>query len=67
MNPRTSVATSSDDAPAPEPAWAYEEFETLSEEEVVGVLLRRMRALLARGFDPTEALIGASRATQPIG
>jgi hypothetical protein len=49
-----------DDA-APEPAWTPEAFEALGEEEVVGLLLRRMRKLSARGLDPCEALILASR------
>ncbi|MGZ4152559.1 MAG: hypothetical protein ACXVRJ_06630 [Gaiellaceae bacterium] len=66
MNAAEQLATTSGDEHTPEPAWAYQDFETLSEEEVVSVLLRRMRALIARGFDPTEALIGASRATLPI-
>ena len=57
--------TSTDDS-APEPAWTHEDFESLSEEQVVGLLLRRMRKLSARGFDPGEALIAASRIGVPI-
>jgi hypothetical protein len=35
--------------------------ESMSEEAIIGLLLLRMRALLARGFEPGEALIGAAR------
>jgi hypothetical protein len=45
----------------PEPAWAQEEFEALSEDEILGLLLRRMRKLSERGWDPCEALVAASR------
>ena len=55
-----------DDETAPEPGWTAEAFEDLSEDAVVGLLLRRMRKLVARGLDPTESLIAASRAHLPI-
>jgi hypothetical protein len=55
-----------DDESAPEPGWTAEAFEHLSEDAVVGLLLRRMRKLVARGLDPTESLIAASRAHLPI-
>jgi hypothetical protein len=45
----------------PEPAWGQEEFEALSEDEVLGLLLRRMRKLSERGWDPCDALVAASR------
>ena len=44
-----------------EPAWGQEAFEALSEDEVLGLLLRRMRKLSERGWDPCEALIAATR------
>lgn len=50
----------------PERAWRREEFEALSEDEVVELLLRRMRRLLARGVDPAEALLIASRVELPV-
>ena len=59
------VETSTDDG-LPEPAWTPEAFETLSEDDVVGLLLRRMRKLSERGWDPTEALIAAGRINLPI-
>lgn len=55
-----------DDETAPEPGWTAEAFEDLSEDAVVGLLLRRMRKLVARGLDPAESLIAASRAHLPI-
>jgi hypothetical protein len=62
MNAATSLArpASTDETP-PEPAWGQEAFEALSEDEVLGLLLRRMRKLSERGWDPGEALIAASR------
>lgn len=70
MAPMTAVSnlveTSIDDIPS-EPAWTPEAFESLSEDDVVGLLLRRMRKLSARGLDPGEALIVASRIHLPIG
>jgi hypothetical protein len=56
----TLAQTSGDETP-PEPAWRHEDVERLSEDEVVGLLLRRMRKLSARGWDPGEALIAASK------
>jgi hypothetical protein len=35
--------------------------ESMSEDELVGLLLLRMRALLARGLEPGEAMIAAAR------
>jgi hypothetical protein len=66
MNAATTLAPTGEDNSAPEPAWTAEAFEELSEEAVVGLLLRRMAKLLARGYDPTESLIAASRADLPI-
>jgi hypothetical protein len=66
MTAATTLAPTGDDTNAPEPAWSVEAFENLSEEAVLGLLLRRMRKLLARGYDPTESLIAASRADLPI-
>ncbi|HET7136993.1 MAG TPA: hypothetical protein VFI04_01445 [Gaiellaceae bacterium] len=66
MTAATTVASAGDDTTTPEPAWTAEAFETLSEEAVLGLLLRRMRKLLARGYNPTESLIAASRADLPI-
>jgi hypothetical protein len=37
------------------------EFEALSEDEIVGLLLRRMRKLSDRGWDPCEAVVAACR------
>lgn len=56
----TLAPASTDDSP-PEPAWGHDEFEALSEDEVLRLLLRRMRKLSARGWEPGEALIAASR------
>ena len=61
MTAATTLAQASTDRTPPEPAWGHAEFEALTEEEVVGLLLRRMRKLSARGWDPGEALIAASR------
>ncbi|HEU5363194.1 MAG TPA: hypothetical protein VFU56_07605 [Gaiellaceae bacterium] len=66
MTAATTLAPTGDDTNTPEPAWTAEAFEELSEEAVLGLLLRRMRKLLARGCDPTESLIAASRADLPI-
>jgi len=61
MTAASTLAQASTDMTPPEPAWGHTEFEALSEDEVVGLLLRRMRKLSARGWDPGEALIAASR------
>jgi hypothetical protein len=61
MTAATTLAPASRDDTPPEPAWGQDAFEALSEDEVVGLLLRRMRKLSARGWDPGEALIAASR------
>jgi len=61
MTAATQLAEASTDATPPEPAWGQAEFEELSEDEVLGLLLRRMRKLSDRGWDPCEALIVASR------
>jgi hypothetical protein len=66
MTAATHLARTGDENSTPEPAWTAEAFEHLSEDAVVGLLLRRMRKLLARGYDPTESLIAASRADLPI-
>jgi len=66
MTAATTLAHTGDDNSTPEPAWSVEAFEKLSEDAVLGLLLRRMRKLLARGYDPTESLIAASRADLPI-
>ena len=66
MTAATEIVLAGDDTSAPEPAWSVEAFERLSEDAVLGLLLRRMRKLLARGYDPTESLIAASRAHLPI-
>jgi len=67
--PVTAATRSEPDAAergVPERAWGREEFEALSEEEVVEVLLRRLRRLVARGLEPTEALVIASRVELPV-
>lgn len=61
MTAVTELAPSSTEPTPPERAWGQEEFEALSEDEVVGLLLRRMRKLSERGWDPCEALVAASR------
>jgi hypothetical protein len=61
MTAATTLAQASHDRTPSEPAWGHDEFEALSEDEVLGLLLRRMRKLSARGWDPGEALIAASR------
>jgi hypothetical protein len=66
MTAATTLAPTSNDETAPEPAWTPEAFEALSEEAVIGLLLRRMRKLVARGHEPGESLIAASRAHLPI-
>jgi hypothetical protein len=45
----------------PEPACTAGEFETLSDEAALGLLLRRFRKLIALGCDPGEALLDATR------
>jgi hypothetical protein len=67
MTAATPLAhTGDNDESAPEPGWTADAFEELSEDAVVGLLLRRMRKLVARGLDPAESLIAASRAHLPI-
>ena len=61
MTAATTLVKTSNDKTPPEPAWGPDEFEALSDDEVVGLLLRRMRKLSDRGWDPCEALIAASR------
>ena len=62
----TLVTTAPEGTTTPERAWGREEFEQLSEDEVLDVLLRRLRRLLARGLEPAEALIVASRVDLPV-
>jgi hypothetical protein len=66
MTAATTLAEASHDESAPEPAWTADEFESLSEDAVVGLLLRRMRKLVEQGLDPAESLIAASRVHLPI-
>jgi len=61
MTAATELAPASTHTAPPEPAWAAEEFEALSEDEIVGLLLRRMRKLSERGWDPCDALVAATR------
>jgi hypothetical protein len=61
MTAASELALASRDETPPEPAWGQEEFEALSEDEVLGLLLRRMRKLSERGWDPCEALVAATR------
>jgi hypothetical protein len=61
MTAATELAPASTHTGPSEPAWAAEEFEALSEDEVVGLLLRRMRKLSERGWDPCDALVAATR------
>ncbi len=61
MTAATELAPASTDTTPSEPAWAMAEFEALSEDEIVGLLLRRMRKLSDRGWDPCEALVAACR------
>jgi hypothetical protein len=66
MTAVTKLAEASIDESAPEPGWTAEAVEALGEDDLVGILLRRMRKLSARGLDPAEALIFASRIHLPI-
>jgi len=66
MTAVTRLAPVSIDETGPEPGWTPEAIEFLAEDDVVSILLRRMRKLTARGFDPGEALIYASRIHLPI-
>lgn len=50
----------------PEPAWTRADVETLSENELTAILLRRLRNLTARGLDPLDALRLASRLDVPL-
>ena len=50
----------------PEPGWTHADVETLTEPEVTAILLRRLRNLTARGFDPLDALRLASRLDIPL-
>jgi hypothetical protein len=50
----------------PEPAWSHAEIEDLSETEITAILLRRLRNLTARGFDPLDALRLASKLDIPL-
>jgi hypothetical protein len=50
----------------PEPAWSHADVEDLGEDELTAILLRRLRNLTARGFDPLDALRLASRLDIPL-
>jgi len=49
-----------------EPGWAVDAIERLSEDEVVTVLLRRLRWLTRQGVEPCQALLLASRLDLPL-
>jgi len=49
-----------------DPGWSPDSVEMLSEEDAVRLLLRRMRMLVDRGVEVTDALIMASRLHVPI-
>jgi len=49
-----------------EPAWTRADVETLSENELTAILLRRLRNLTSRGLDPLDALRLASRLDVPL-
>ncbi len=49
-----------------EPGWSAEDFEALSADEAVAVLVLRMRKLAARGLDPATAIVRAARLEQPL-
>ena len=66
MTAVTKPEETGSDETAPEPGWTPEAVEALGEDDLVGILLRRMRKLSARGLDPAEALIYASRIHLPI-
>ncbi len=51
---------------SPEPGWSRADFELLNEDEATAILLRRMRKLLARGFEPLDALRLASKLDAPL-
>lgn len=57
----TLAPATTTDVLAPEPAWTVGDFETLSEEAALGLLLRRFRKLIALGCDPADALVDATR------
>ena len=61
MAAATTLATASPIPEGPEPAWTPVDFEALSEDEVVDLLLRRLRKLIALGVEPGLALIEATR------
>ena len=50
----------------PEPGWSHADVEDLTEPEVTEILLRRLRNLTARGFDPLDALRLASKLDIPL-
>jgi hypothetical protein len=50
----------------PEPTWTSDEFETLSAELAELVLTRRLRKLIDRGYEPTDALLLAVRVDSPL-
>ena len=50
----------------PEPAWSHADVEDLTETEITAILLRRLRNLTARGFDPLDALRLASKLDIPL-
>jgi hypothetical protein len=60
MTAAISPASADNDSFAPEPAWSVSDFEALSEEEAVSLLLRRFRKLISLGYDPGRALIDAT-------
>ncbi|HEY0417452.1 MAG TPA: hypothetical protein VGC78_13800 [Gaiellaceae bacterium] len=66
MTAATTIAPARAAETAPEPGWRREEFELLSDDEVVDVLLRRLRRLVAHGLDPAEALLIAGRVELPV-
>jgi hypothetical protein len=60
MTAAISPASADNDSFGPEPAWSVSDFEALSEEEAVSLLLRRFRKLISLGYDPGRALIDAT-------
>jgi hypothetical protein len=50
----------------PEPVWTSDEFESLSADLAEALLTRRLRKLIARGYEPMTALLLAVRVDSPI-
>jgi len=62
----TAAAITLDEYYEFDPGWDPETIEQLTEDELVALLMHRLRRLTSEGVDPCQALILASRLHLPI-